>query len=87
MTRRTQMYFPISMLEELRVVAQREHVSVAELVRRAAQQILTQYQAKLDWKKDPLWDMIGSGKSHLKDLSVNHDHYLYGFHKKGKNLK
>lgn len=27
---------------------------------------------------DPLWNMIGSSSSKDRDLSVNHDAYLYG---------
>jgi len=27
---------------------------------------------------DPIWNFIGSGESRKPDVSVRHDHYLYG---------
>lgn len=81
-TKRTQMYFPVSLFEELQRIAQREHVSVAEVVRRAIREFMDQYHKRLDWKNDSLWGIIGAEKSDLKDLSIHHDHYLYGFPKK-----
>ena len=81
-TKRTQMYFPLSLFKDLQSIAQQEHASVAELVRRAAQKYLEDYHEKINWKNDPLWNIIGSGKSHIGDLSTEHDHYLYGISKK-----
>jgi len=34
-----------------------------------------------NWQKDPLWNMVGSSGSKDKDLSINHDKYLYGKNK------
>lgn len=76
------MYFPVPLFNELQTMAQQEHASVAELVRRAAQRYLEEYHKKINWKKDPLWSVIGSGKSHAGDLSTKHDDYLYGAAKK-----
>ena len=81
-TKRTQMYFPLSLFRDLQAIAQQEHASVAELVRRAAQKYLEDYQGKINWKNDSLWNIIGSGESRIGDLSAEHDHYLYGVSKK-----
>ncbi len=77
------MYFPLALFKDLQTVARREHASVAELVRRAAQKYLEEYRnKKINWKNDPLWTIVGSGESRMGDLSSEHDHYLYGSSKK-----
>ena len=75
--KRTQMYFHEEMLRELKKKAKVEKTTVAEIVREAVSVLLEEKKAK-DWIDDPLWNMLGSSRSNDRDLSVNHDKYLYG---------
>ncbi len=54
-----------------------EKTSPPDIVRNAFSEFFSIEKTK-NWKKDPLWDMVGSSTSKDKDLSVNHDKYLYG---------
>lgn len=71
------MYFPEDMLSELKRKADEEKTTIANLVRIAVSEILEK-EKKRNWIEDPLWDMVGVSRSKDKDLSVNHDKYLYG---------
>lgn len=71
------MYFPEDMLSELKRKADEEKTTIANIVRIAVSEILEK-EKKRNWIEDPLWDMVGAGRSKDKDLSVNHDKYLYG---------
>ncbi len=75
--KRTQMYFPEDMFSELKRKADEEHTTIASIVRTAVSKILKE-EKKINWMEDPLWDIIGASRSRDKDLSVNHDKYLYG---------
>ncbi len=78
--KRTQMYFPEDVLRELKRKAREEKTTIAEIVRSSVSEILRKEKAK-DWIEDPLWNMVGSSSSKDRDLSVNHDKYLYGKNK------
>jgi post-segregation antitoxin (ccd killing protein) len=78
--KRTQMYFPEDVLRELKRKAREEKTTVAEIVRSSVSEKLRKEKAK-DWTEDPLWNMVGSSSSKDRDLSVNHDKYLYGKNK------
>lgn len=80
MLKRTQMYIPEDILIKLKKKADAEKTTIASIVRNAVSEFLGREKAK-DWAKDPLWSMVGTSSSKEKDLSVNHDKYLYG---KGK---
>ena len=75
--KRTQMYFPEGLLNELRKKAEREKTTLSHLVRGAVVDLINRDKEK-NWEDDPLWSMVGSSRSRAKDLSVNHDAYLYG---------
>ena len=75
--KRTQMYFPEELLRELKRKASEEKTTIANIVRGAVSSLLKQEKAK-NWMDDSLWNMIGASGSKDKDLSVNHDKYLYG---------
>ncbi len=75
--KRTQIYFYEDMLMRLKRKAKTEKTTVADIVRNVISQFLAKEESK-DWMKDPLWNIIGSGASKERDLSVNHDKYLYG---------
>jgi metal-responsive CopG/Arc/MetJ family transcriptional regulator len=77
--KRTQMYFPEDMLQQIRQLADNEHSSIAEIVRAAVGDFLEKKKKKsVDWDNDPLWGIVGQASSADGDLSVNHDDYLYG---------
>lgn len=56
----------------LRALAQREGVSIAELVRRS----IDHYLAELPVEEDPALQVVGLGRSGRKDLASKHDDYL-----------
>jgi hypothetical protein len=35
-------------------------------------------EKRIDYSKDPIWNIVGLGKSEEGDVSVKHDKYLYG---------
>ena len=71
------MYFPEDVLSELKRKADEEKTTIANIVRIAVSEILEK-EKKRNWIEDPLWNMVGASSSKDKDLSVNHDKYLYG---------
>jgi metal-responsive CopG/Arc/MetJ family transcriptional regulator len=74
--KRTQMYFPEDLLDELRRKADKEKTTLSHLVRNAVLELLKKDKLQ-DWENDPLWSMVGSSQSKDEDLSINHDKYLY----------
>jgi predicted nucleic acid-binding protein len=75
--KRTQMYFPEEILRELKRKASEEKTTIADIVRSAVSELLKKEKTK-NWMGDTLWNMVGTSSSKDKDLSVNHDKYLYG---------
>jgi hypothetical protein len=67
-----QIYLKPSQDQALRALAEREGVSLAELIRRS----IDKYLAELPPEDDPAMDLIGLGRSGRGDLSTNHDRYL-----------
>lgn len=79
--KRTQMYFPEEMLQQVRQLADSEHTTIAEIVRNAVGDFLKKKTIKktIDWNNDPLMKLIEQAPaSGTSDASVNHDFYLYG---------
>lgn len=74
--KRTQIYFPEDILMELRKKANEENISIAKVIRSAVLELIKK-EKKKNWIEDPLWNMVGSSISKDKNLSVNHDKYLY----------
>ena len=56
----------------LRALAEREGVSLAELVRRS----IDKYLADFPLEDDPALELVGLGRSGRGDLSTNHDRYM-----------
>jgi metal-responsive CopG/Arc/MetJ family transcriptional regulator len=79
MSKRTQLYFPDPLFDDLKRRAKKQRSSIAEIVRSAVKDYLSKDQAR-DWDQDPVWRMIGQGESREGDLSIHHDQYLYGRH-------
>jgi len=80
--KRTQVYFPKDLYNRLKKRAKKEGKSVAAVIREASEQYLKEEEKEIDWENDPIVKAIGFCKSDVDDLSVNHDHYLYGMPKK-----
>lgn len=75
--KRTQMYFPEELLDQLRRKAGKEKTTVSNIVRNAVVELIKKDQAK-NWERDPLWEIVGANRSQDQDLSEKHDKYLYG---------
>ncbi len=67
-----QIYLKPAQDQALRALAEREGISLAELIRRS----IDKYLAELPPEDDPAMDLIGLGRSGRGDLSTNHDRYL-----------
>lgn len=78
--KRTQVYFPEKLLRDVQRRAKAESKSVAAVVREAVQKHLA--EKEIDWDNDPFIKAAGLFTSDTGDLSINHDHYLYGAKKK-----
>jgi len=77
--KRTQMYFPEDMLQQVRQVADNEHTTIAEVVRSAVGEFLkTKKHKEVDWDTDPLWNLAeNAGSSGSRNGSEEHNTYLY----------
>ncbi len=67
-----QVYLRQEQLEALRVRANRQGTSVAELVRQGVDRILND----IPLEQDPIWEIVGLGSSDVGDLATEHDQYL-----------
>lgn len=83
---RTQVYLPREMYDRLQKRAGKYDLTLAVQIRQALEDYLERMEAQADdgilHADDPIFQMIGMFDSGLGDLSVNHDHYLYGFPKR-----
>lgn len=77
---RTQLYLADKQRKALKAEARRSGKSVGQLVREAVDEVYLTRKAreKPIGKRDPIWRMVGRGKSREGDISERHDHYLYG---------
>ena len=92
MMKRTQVYLPEDLYEEVRRVSYEQKKSIAALVREALAEYLAVGKAKIEaitevekkelseeeLKNHPLYQIIGMCSSGLGDGAENHDYYLYG---------
>jgi hypothetical protein len=65
-------YLRQEQLEPLRALAERRGESLAALVRQGVDLLL----AEVSIQEDPLWDIVGLGRSDVGDLALRHDDYL-----------
>jgi len=83
---RLQVYLPRSTYERLQKRATQHDLSLATQVRAALDDYLERVEAQDDdgilHADDPIFQMTGMFSSKEGDLSVNHDHYLYGWPKR-----
>lgn len=80
---RTQIYIDEEQMQQLKLEAEKEHLTVSKLTRTAIEHFLKMKARNIDWDKDPLTKAIGKIKLNVTDASVEHDHYLYGRKKRG----
>jgi hypothetical protein len=67
-----QVYLRQDQMDSLRVLAERQEVSLSELVRQGVDRLLLEIPVQ----DDPLWDVVNLGHSGLGDLAAEHDRYL-----------
>ena len=82
---RTQIYLPRDMYRRLQKRAEENDLTLAVQVREALVNYLERTdvaEAPILRADDPIFQMIGAASSKEGDLSVNHDHYLYGWPKR-----
>ncbi len=71
---RTQIYLTSEQRDTLKETANRQHVSLSELMRQMVDENIQHLGAKVSKRKQP--SFIGIGASGLTDLSINHDKYI-----------
>ena len=76
MRARTMVYLEPRQKDALKKQAQREHASVAELIRRAVDRYLTPESKRRPVPREAYEKLIGIGRSGLTDVSERHDHYI-----------
>ena len=82
---RTQVYLPRSVYDKLQTRAGKQGLTLAVQVRTALEDYLERIESQEEGvlrADDPLFQLIGAAASGEGDLSVNHDHYLYGWPKR-----
>lgn len=67
-----QVYLRQDQMNSLRVLAERQEVSLSELVRQSVDRLLLEIPVQ----DDPLWDVVNLGDSGLGNLAAEHDRYL-----------
>jgi hypothetical protein len=72
---RTQIYLPRRLHQSLRRAARARGVSMAQLIREAAEEAVRRTECS---RPDPLADLIGIIRDAPRDLAEGHDDYLYG---------
>ncbi|HID88061.1 MAG TPA: ribbon-helix-helix protein, CopG family [Anaerolineae bacterium] len=70
---RTQIYLTEEQREQIRRLAEAQHKTMAQVIREAIEEYVTQQTSD----EDPLWDIIGLGASGITDGSIHHDRDIY----------
>ena len=74
---RTQIQLTEEQSQEIKSIAEREDLSMAELIRRAVDDWLARYgDAVSQAKKERALAVVGRYRSGLSDVAENHDEYL-----------
>ena len=74
----TNIRLPEELLKALKYRAIEERKSVNQMIREAIEMFLDTAPMTEGVEKDPIEDIIGIGRSGIKDGSTRHDQYLYG---------
>ncbi len=80
---RAQVYLEEDQMRRLKLEAERGHVPMAVLIRKAVNRFLKAKEKSINWDNDPLTMVVGKIKLNVSDASANVDHYLYGKKKRG----
>lgn len=75
---RTQIYLPEELHRRLRDRAAECGKSMAEQIREALERYLDETEAAIPKPDDPVWRLAGQAEGGDRDLSTDHDSYLYG---------
>lgn len=82
---RTQIYLPEEQYKRLNQIAKRENISMAQVIRIYIKTGLRKEEVVDKSGREAILSLIGIGTGKgPKDLSTNHDYYLYGGPKKKK---
>ena len=73
--RRVQLYLPEVQYRSVMGLAKEKHTSFAQVVREALEEFLRRNDRR--WEEDPITDHVGAFDSKDKDLSIDHDHFIY----------
>ncbi len=76
MRARTMVYLEPGQKDALKKKARREHLSVAELIRRAVDRYLKPESASPRVRREAYEKLVGIFSSGLTDVSERHDHYI-----------
>ena len=76
---RKQVYITEEQEQLLKRAARRSRYTEAEILRSALDQALRPKKVPRSQPgHDPLWDIVGLGRTRAGDVAYNADHYLYG---------
>lgn len=78
--KRTQIYLPAELHEQVQRYAKQRGLSIAAVIRLSLQHSLARAHrlSHRTYDNDPVWKLIGAAQSKDGDLSSHHDYYLYG---------
>ena len=78
--KRTQIYLPADLHQQVSSYAQRKRLPMAAVIRLSVRDFLDRHArlSKRAYDKDPVWRLVGAISSKDGDLSRCHDYYLYG---------
>ena len=74
---RTQIYIEENKMHQLKIEAEKEHLAVSEIIRRAIDRLLEAKVRSIKWDSDPLTKAVGKINLTVSDASVEHNRYLY----------
>lgn len=76
---RKQVYITEEQEQLLKRAARRERRTEAEILRSALDEVLRPKKIRRNrTQRDPLWEIVGLGRTGEGDVARNVDHYLYG---------
>lgn len=78
--KRTQIYLPTDLHQQASTFAKGKGQSLAQVIRISLADFLERKHrpSKRVYEKDPIWKLAGMMSGKERDLSTQHDHYLYG---------
>jgi hypothetical protein len=74
---RKQVYITEEQERRLKLVSKRQQRAEAEILRSALDQVLLPKRGRGRARRDPLWDIVGLGRTESGDVARNVDRHLY----------